>query len=93
MFLSVIEKSEKLTSPRVNAQQRSICRIILHLMKASYAIVNSCDELIVAEKLRDQISCQLCMVSLVLIGSLTIELNTLKGSVETYIARSSKAAY
>ena len=32
-------------------------KILLHLIKASYAIVNACHELIVAEKLRNQVSC------------------------------------
>ena len=57
----------------------SLRKILLHLMKASYAIVNACDELIVAEE--TERSNKLLIIfdeSVALLGLSTIQLNALK---------------
>ena len=54
-------------------------KILLHLMKASYAIVNACDELIVAEETERSNNLLTMLVdSVALLGLSTIELNALR---------------
>ena len=59
--------------------QTLVCRKLLHLMKASYAIVNACDELIVAEETaRSNKLLTMLVDSVALLGLLTIKLNALR---------------
>ena len=54
-------------------------KILLHLMKSSYAIVNACDELIVVEETEGSNKLLTMLVdSVALLGLSTIELNALR---------------
>ena len=75
-MLKKYQKPENCNKMRARQCNPEIQKIRFDLMKASYAIVNACDELIVAGKTEG--SSNLFVDSVALSGLLTIELNVLR---------------